>query len=225
MNAKLWNDFETGGVNPWVHSPLSFAMMAEVDGKIIGEWYVQIRQEPFIVTEEALLINKLDLSQPGLTFDEFRVEYFKRINEWFFGGTDFKRSNNTFIPGKIKPNKFNMPKPAGQNSKFDRDVLQRILGGTPVKNVFDGLYFHQIDTMLLASTLQDIGILPKTKSLKLSDICESLGVSNDEGEFHNALVDLKMTRKAYISMCDLIRNQALVCPAQFENNATIEGIS
>lgn len=206
----LWQDFETGGVEPWSHSPLSFAMIATEGTKIIGEWYTQIRQPPFLTTPKAMEINKLNLSDPGLTFNHFRVEYFTRINSWFYGGTDMKRANGTFLPGCVRPDKNNMPKYGGHNTFFDRQCLQRILGGTPYKEVFDGCYYHRVDTMVLGSTLQEIGILDPTQPLKLENLCNMLGLERAEGgEFHNALVDLRMTVAAYFKMQRLLTDKAI----------------
>lgn len=209
MRKIIWQDFETGGVQPFVHSPLSFAMIVTEGRQIKGEWYTEIRQAPFNVTPEAMAINKLNLEDSGLDFNNFRKEYFTRINNWCYGGTDYARSRGSFLPGKIKADKFNMPKYGGHNTWFDRQCLQNILSGTPYKNVFDGCYYHHVDTMVLGSTLQEIGLLDPSQPMKLENLCNMLELKQESGEFHNALVDLKMTVACYFKMQDLIRNTVI----------------
>lgn len=207
MSLILWQDFETGGVEPWTHSPLSFAMIATKGTAIIGEWYTQIREAPFVVTQEAMIINGLNLSDPGLSYYQFHVEYMKKVNNWFYGGTDYPRSNGTFLPGKTKPSKTNMPSYGGHNTFFDRQVLQRLLGGSPFKNVYDGCYYHRVDTMVLAHSLQQAGIIAKGENLKLETLCKLLDVQPESGSFHNALVDLRMTVKCYFKICSLLTDK------------------
>lgn len=196
---KLWIDFETGGLEPH-HSPLSFAMIATKNDEIIGEWYTQIRQHPLVVDPKAIEINKIDLNEPGIDFEEFKKEYFIRINKWFYGGSNF--SKNGVFP-KIKPNKNNMPLMCAWNLQFDRPILRRILGST-----YDGAYYHSIDPMVLAHTLVDIGIIPRTENFRLETVAQFLGV-NPEGELHNSLVDIKVTFEVYKKLKNIISEKVL----------------
>jgi hypothetical protein len=161
------------------------------------------------VTPEAMEINKLNLGDAGLTFFHFHVEYMKRVNDWFYGGTDYRRSNGTFLPGKTKASKTNMPSYGGHNTFFDRQITQRILGGTPYKNVFDGCYYHRVDTMVLAHSLQHIGVLPQGENLKLETLCQMLDIKPEAGGFHNALTDIKMTVKCYFKMCNMLSSKVI----------------
>jgi len=205
MRPQLWIDFETGGIDTYTSSPLSCAMLAVRDGEIVGQWYEQIRQEPFVVTQEAMEINKLNLQDPGLDFAAFKKSYYEFINRHFYGGTDWGNCGKGYYPSKIKACKANMPLFCGHNTFFDRAVLQQCLGGTPTKSVYDGIYYHRLDTMVLANMLQDVGIVIAGKNLKLETICTSLGVEPEQGEFHNALTDIKMTFKAYQKMKLIIK--------------------
>lgn len=206
MRKQLWIDFETGGVNPWVHSPLSCAMLAvDENGKIFGEWYGQIRQAPFNVTEEAMAINKLNLDHAGADFEQFRQIYFKLINSWFYGGTNWQNSGKGFLRPYTKPSRDNMPLFCGHNTHFDRSVLQQILGGDPYENKYDGIYYHRIDTMILANTLQYLRIIPRGENLKLETLCKLLEIEPVEGEMHNALTDIKSTHRCFMKMSDLLQ--------------------
>lgn len=207
---KLWVDFETGGVEAH-HSPLSFAMIAtDENDKVFGEWYTEIRELPLVIEPEALKINKIDITKPGLNFAQFKKEYFTRINRWFYGGSNF--TSNGVFP-KIKPDKNNMPLFGGHNTFFDRPILHRILG-----NTYDGAYYHRIDTMVFANVLKDIGLLPVTENLKLESICKAFKLFPEKGEeMHNSLTDIKMTHLAYMKMKSLINQGTL--------NALVEKVS
>ncbi len=194
----MWCDFETGGLDVNVHSPLTFAMMITEGDTILHEWETNIRQPPLVCDEAALAINKIDVREPGLTFQDFRLSYSKRLCEHVYGGIKYLRNDGCYV-GNIKPDKDNMPLFCGQNTFFDRPWLQRILGGS-----FDYCYYHRIDTMVLANTLQDIGILPRGENLKLESLCNLLGVEKPEGEYHSALVDVQQTFKCYQAMKKLI---------------------
>jgi len=200
MRKQMWCDFETGGLEVDIHSPLTFAMMITEGDDILHEWECNIRQAPLVYTEEALAINKIDIREPGLDFESFRLAFSKRMCEHVYGGIKYLRQDGCYV-GNIKPDKDNMPLFCGQNTFFDRPWLKRILGSD-----FDYCYYHRIDTMVLANTLQDVGILARGENLKLESLCNLLGVSKPEGEYHSALVDVRQTFKCYQAMKILILN-------------------
>jgi hypothetical protein len=191
---KLWIDFETGGVLPH-HSPLSFAMIATKEETIIGEWYTEIRQHPLIIDEKAIEINKIDVNKSGLNFEEFKLSYFTKINDWFYNGSNLHQ--NKIYP-KIKPNKDNMPIMGAWNIQFDRPILHKILGST-----YDGTYYHTIDPMILTHTLSDIGIIPKLENYKLETVSKFLNLK-PEGDLHNSLTDVKLTFEVYKKLKNII---------------------
>jgi len=195
----LWTDFETGGVEDY-HSPLSFAMIATIGDRTYGEWYTEIRQTPLVIEPEALKINKIDILKEGLNFEQFKKEYFTRINKWFYGGSNFTSSG---VFPKTKPDKNNMPLFCGHNTFFDRPILHRILGST-----YDGAYYHRIDTMVLANALKDVGIIGQTENLKLETLANYFGVK-PEGELHNALTDVKVTFQVYRKMKELLSKSVI----------------
>jgi DNA polymerase III alpha subunit (gram-positive type) len=114
--------------------------------RVLGEWHVQIRQPPFIVTDEAMRINKINLDEPGLTYAQFTKERFLKMREF---------------PAK--------PIFAGHNCAFDRSFLRQIVGKD------DGCHYHSIDTMVLGNSLKAMGIFDPP-SLKLADLSKFLGV-------------------------------------------------
>lgn len=179
-HPTLWVDFETGGFEADVHSPLSFAMMETRGNVIVNEWYTQIRQEPFVLTAEAMRINKLDIQEPGLNYQEFKVQYMARMNAWFFGGVD--------PSGKpvIRPNRDNMPFFGGQNCPFDRGFLRKVLNSK-----FDSCHYLCKDLVGAAMIAAEAGLF-EPENFKLVSITRALNIKV-EGELHNALMDVKVT--------------------------------
>ena len=211
MRPQLWIDFETGGTNPWFHSPLSCAMIGVNSlGQVIGEWYGQIRQHPLNVTPEAMKINKLNLDHAGVDFAQFNQIYFRLINDWFYGGTNWHLSGKTYLKPNIKPSRENMPFFCGHNTPFDRSFLQQILGGSPGETKYDGVYYHSIDTMVLANSLQVAGIIERGENLKLETLCKVLKIEPVEGEMHNAQTDIRATRQCFLKMIQSLKEMHYV---------------
>lgn len=189
MRDICWIDFETGGLDVAVHSPLSFAMIHTRGDRILNTWKTQIRQLPLVVDPGALLINRINLTEPGLTFENFRREYKAQINLWFYGGSD------TGGYPRIKPARDNMPAIGGQNISFDVPWLQRVLGST-----WTGLYFHGIDLMRFVYPLVQLGVIPQPPDLKLKTLCQILDVKVDEFVLHDCLEDVKATFHCWLAI-------------------------
>ncbi len=77
----------------------------------------------------------------------------------------------------------------GHNVKFDADFVRIGCEGASMPYPFD---YHHIDTVTLAWPLLVAG---KIKSLRLGDVCDYFGISN-EGE-HHAMVDVERDREIY----------------------------
>ena len=185
----LWNDFETGGTDPLIHSPLSFAMIATDGDQVIGEWYTEIRELPLVLTPQALAINKIDIHKDGISFNLFREEYFNKIRTWFYKGQ--------------KPSKENMPFYGGHNTAFDRPILKRIVCSP--NSSFDGCYYHHIDTMSMAVPLNAAGVI-KVSDYKLETLAKYFDIVPKE-DLHNALTDVRLTMKIYQEMKNLLRTK------------------
>lgn len=190
MKPEVWYDFETGGTDPLKHSPLSFAMEGySSSGELLGSWDTQIRIHPLVVEAEALKINKIDIMQPGLNLSEFRNGYFRRMNEWFYGGNTPDRTEPI-----ERPNRDNMPLLCGHNiSGFDNFMLKRLMGDW-VAAITQG-----IDTMVVASTLRQWGMI-HPENLKLGTLLKYFDIEPVEGELHNALTDIRGSRRLNYAM-------------------------
>jgi len=178
---ELWLDFETGGVDPMVHSPLSFAMEGyDSNGNALGCWDVQIRIQPLVVEPQALKINKIDPTTPGIGLEEFKNGYFRRLNDWFYNGNKEGRTEPM-----IRPYAEIMPLVCGHNtSGFDNLMLKRLLGD------WVGAITQGIDTMVLAATLRQWGII-NPENIKLGTLLAYFDISPLEGELHTALTDIR----------------------------------
>jgi DNA polymerase III epsilon subunit-like protein len=192
MRDICWFDFETGGLDHQTHSPLSFAMIQTRGHSILNEWKTEIRELPLVVDPEALKINRIDLTEPGLNFEKFRLRYQEKINLWFYGGSQ------EYGEPRIRPNKSNMPAVGGQNIEFDNRWLHRILGST-----WTGIYYHGIDLMRLAYPLVEIGILKQEPDLKLASLCRQLGVEVSPEKLHDCLEDVRATFRCYLKIREL----------------------
>lgn len=202
MKSVLWLDFETGGLEAEIHSPLSFAMIGtNEEGAIIGEWYTQLRFEPMIVTAGALAINKIDLREPGLLAKDFKNAYHAYVNQWFYGGSE--RGADGTLYARTKPNSQNMPLMGGHNVPFDKGFLQKWVG-SGAKGDWTGCLSYTMDTLTLALIARELGYINPT-NLKLGTVAECLGIK-EEGELHNALVDLRTTIKVYQVLKELMKN-------------------
>jgi exonuclease I len=197
----VWIDFETGGTRCRYHSPLSFAMIRTRGMDIIDQWITNIRQEPLVVTAGAMKVTGIDLTEEGLNFVQFYQAYTKIINQWFYEDEHGQW---------IKASRHNMPLFGGQNIAFDRPWLQWILNAHRsdpecFERSWDGLYYHGLDLMRLATTCARMGVFKPYPDLKLASICKVLEIPAPEEGFHDALGDVKQTFWAYWVLEDRLR--------------------
>jgi hypothetical protein len=61
--------------------------------------------------------------------------------------------------------------------------------------------------MVLASTLESMGLIIKDPNFKLQSLCETLDIETPTGEFHNALTDVHQTIKCYDKLKDILRGR------------------
>jgi DNA polymerase III epsilon subunit-like protein len=75
--------------------------------------------------------------------------------------------------------------------------------------------------MILSNTLVDIGILPKIENLKLETVANFFEIPA-QGEFHNALTDVKATFEIYKCLKRFISKSVINTLTKDALNATIQ---
>jgi len=186
MTTIWFVDTETGGLDSQVHSILSLGLVEWVDGRINFEDEWRIKEDPMVVTPEALAVNQIDLRNPADWQSPSSVV------------TDLM----DVIPGRTTHNA-PMPILGGHNTPFDVGFVRRLfqlagLAGAPYP--FSHRY---IDTLPVARFLRDAGVI-KVKGGGLTALCEYFGIKNKER--HGALGDARATAELYTCLIDAVKS-------------------
>lgn len=183
-------DFETGGTDVTIHSPLEMGVVAVVNDEVVDKLRMILRVSPLVVEQEAIRINKSDLLEEGVTeysqaatiYRNFMIKNFYKINGVF-----------------QKPNKDNMPFFGGHNTQFDRPFLCKIMNSD-----FDYCYYHVIDTMVIANMMRDAGRLPGVENMKLETLSKYFNLPAP-ARFHDASEDAMQTFHLYKALKGLLK--------------------
>lgn len=183
---KLYFDVETTGTNPKVNEIVQIAGLIEIDGKVEEEFNFNIRP-----TNENINIEALEVI--GKTIEELK-EYpeprkvFEQLREIL----------DKYIDKYDKQDKFY---PAGHNVRFDLDFLQSFWSN--FDKYGSGTYqnWRALDTRVLANILVSENLID-VEDIKLETLCEFYEIEIDA---HDALNDIKATRKLYRSMIKTIQ--------------------
>lgn len=174
----LFLDTETGGLDPQFSLLTLAAVLADKDfqpicgGNKEDTLYLQVRHPEYLVTPDAMTINKIDLvhhSAVGLNITEAQVAF------------------KDFIERGFEKNNGRKLMPVGHNLAFDlRFVWGQLM---PKKDWERYCGYHFIDTMVVARFFNAIGLLDHGCSLvDLRDLFQI-----ETGDAHNALADTKAT--------------------------------
>ena len=205
--TTLWVDTETSGLNPYWNDMITACFIAERNGEIIDT--CELKTQPFSwesISKKAMEvhgISSLELSKFNKPEDVF-------LNEFL---PFFKRNYNK--------KKYIL---AGHNVKFDRDFINSYWGkckGSIEKITYFNLPTldklssldawvseNMIDTMIMAKFCQSRNITNfidkerNRKSVKLTVICESLGIEYDA---HDAVDDIISTKIVAHRLWNLIK--------------------
>lgn len=183
----LWIDTETTGIDPTKNEILTVAGIVEIDGQVMEEFNFQFRPtRTEHIEPKALEVNKLKL-EDVMKFPPPIVAYRSMVAIFGKYVDKFDR-NDKFIIG-------------GQNVRFDIDFLKRLWESQG--DVYFGSWcgYHTLDTMTMAMTLKYLGWL-KTDNFKLESIAKAFGI---EFQAHDALEDIRTSRKVALAMLDIIR--------------------
>lgn len=218
---ELWMDSENGGLDAKVHSPLQFAFLAVKNNVIVDRLKLEIRQEPFVLTIEAMKTNKIDITTPGLSFKQAKEKYEQFMTRNFFSVVIDRGTKNERL-GYDRPNRDNMPFFCGHNTFYDRPFLHRVLGTD-----FDFCYYHRLDTMVLANSLKAFGKLPGLSNGRLETLSDYFGFPKLDA--HDAMRDIERTREIFVCLGELmngksvdqIRREMEIQPSLFDRYAHI----
>lgn len=182
MGKILWLDTETTGVNPYKHSIVQIAAIAETDGVIEGTF--NHKMQPIAGAE----IDLKALEVNNTTEEELRT-YMLPANAYellvAFLGDHIDKYN--------KADKFVV---AGYNVKFDTDVLRQWFLAFNDKYYGSWFFWPSID---VAQTFVEERLLGGTMldDYKLATVCTYMGIQFDA---HDAMADIEATRTLYYKL-------------------------
>jgi len=178
MSLKvLYFDIETTGLEAKEHDIIHLAMIAEVNGKVVGEHEFRMRPTRFDnINPEALAAN-------GFTVEELKVlppqeEVFPEIIATL----------DRYIDKYNKADKFT---PAGYNIRFDEAFLSELFKRN--KNDYIGSYlnWHDLDLLYVMFLYEFLGH-HKLPNYKLETVAAYYGVKHAP---HDALSDVRAVRE------------------------------
>lgn len=173
----LFLDCETGGLTPDYSLLTLAAIVADKDfnpvrgGTSDDTLYLEIRHPTYVVSPEALTINKIDLvhhSARGLKLEQAQ----QKFAEFVLKGKDM--CGDKLIP-------------VGHNLAFDLNFVWAQLMPNDVWRRY--CHYHTMDTMVAARFFKAAGVIEGGCSLV--DLCELFHV--DAKDAHNAMADTKAT--------------------------------
>lgn len=185
----LWEDCETGGTDPNLHSLLTgyWAIYNENWEKLDEiELYLKPDEGEIVAVQEALDVTGIDLKTHledprTVTYSEGKVLLMAMLEKH-----------------KIK-GKRNHFRPCGQNVGFDENFIMAQL--VPPEEWRKLVHYRAIDTLMILTFLQDVGFLPKELG-NLGSQVEYFGIP--VGKAHDAKEDIRMTVDVYRAYCKLM---------------------
>ncbi|MET3700149.1 DNA polymerase-3 subunit epsilon [Bacillus oleivorans] len=177
----LFLDTETGGLNPFEHSLLQIGLVA-YDSVIKGTLKINISLENYVVTEQSLKLNQINLEElklNGLSPEEA----LDAVNEF------------------IQVNFNHKPILVGHNVGFDKYFIKHHIYDSNGINMDDYISHRMIDTMSLLWGLHLKGKVPK-EACSSKGAFEHFNIENQN--YHDALSDAKATRELFEKILELL---------------------
>lgn len=186
---SLWYDYETTGTDPLIHGIMTayYVIYDESNNKLDElELYLKPDHGEFIVDPEALVVT-------GLNVEEHLAD--PRTITYSEGA---KLLMDMLKKHKI-PRKRTHFRPCGQNIGFDeRFTVSRLVPKAEWRKL---VHYTPIDTLIIVTSLKDIGMLPKDIG-NLSSLVEYFGIPM--GKAHDCKEDVLMTVNVYREICKLL---------------------
>lgn len=186
-------DTETGGLSPEIHSLLTVGFVVMDNEKIIDTTEFKIKHKNFVVTPEALNVNKINL----LDLNEEISDVMNRMV--YFLGRHFKENERIVLMGH------NVSFDIGFIKKFWIENLDKSEFTTITKEKLKWekrFSHHYVDTMQIAKFLVDCKKLP-IKSVSLENLIDYFNLKAESR--HTALEDAIMTGLSYRKLKELVR--------------------
>ncbi|WP_028856704.1 3'-5' exonuclease [Psychrilyobacter atlanticus] len=175
----LWYDTETTGLTE-NSAMFQISGVIEVDGELKEEFDIFCHpHEGADISEQALEVTGMSREEldgfqsPKKAYEELVEIFSKYIDK-------FDREDKFII--------------AGQNVKFDIDVLNRFFKRNNDNYLGSFLNYKQVfDTLSVYTALEIADVVPKLENHKLETICKIMGVELSNA--HNSLADIKATKE------------------------------
>jgi len=174
----LWFDTETTGLTE-NSAMFQISGVIEIDGVEVEEFDIFCSpHEGADISEQALEVTGVTREQlesygtPKKAYEELVAIFSKYIDK-------FNRDDKFIV--------------AGQNVKFDIDVLNRFFRRNGDNYLGSFLNYKQVfDTLSVYTALEIAEVVPKLENHKLETICKTMGVELSNA--HNSLADIKATK-------------------------------
>jgi len=192
LEKLLFIDTETTGLDSDKNDIIQVAGIIEINKEVKEEFNFNVQPKNWDTIEEsALKVNKITLEEMKLfpTLDDTHSKLIKVFEK--------------YINRYDKNDKFTV---IGQNISFDTKFLRSFFKNCNDKYFGSFINFKEIDLMTLTWWLNSIGLID-VANLKLEDTAKSLGFTYDA---HNALEDVRMTRKVYYHYVSLIKKEDIL---------------
>jgi DNA polymerase-3 subunit epsilon len=174
----LWYDTETTGLTE-NSAMFQISGVIEIDGVEVEEFDIFCKPHKGAdISEQALEVTNVTREQLE-TFQEPKKAYEELVGIF-----------SKYIDKFDKNDKFII---AGQNVKFDIDVLNRFFKRNNDNYLGSFLNYKQVfDTLSVYTALEIAEVVPKLENHKLETICKTMGVKLSNA--HNSLADIKATK-------------------------------
>lgn len=175
----LWYDTETTGLTE-NSAMFQISGVIEIDGEEKEEFDIFCKpHEGADISEQALEVT--GMSREELESFQSPKKAYEELVEIFSKYIDKFNKDDKFII-------------AGQNVKFDIDVLNRFFRRNNDNYLGSFLNYKQVfDTLSIYMALEIADVVPKLENHKLDTICKIMGVELSNA--HNSLADVKATKE------------------------------
>lgn len=199
---KFWFDVETTGVDSKTNGIIQIAIMIEIDGVVYEKQSFNVCPWGDCVYDEKALavngINKKDIFQYP-TEEETYLKIIKLMDKY---SSKWDKKDKFFT--------------VGFNVRFDLDFLSEFFLRNHDKYLFSRIWGNPIDVMTIAGEVLN-PIRHFMENFKLTTVIKELEINCLEGNLHDALYDIEMTREVY-SKCKKIIN----CDLSYENEPELK---